>query len=97
MSKKKGFAEVIVLLKYPIEWGTETISEVKLRRPKGKDIKGMTLSGSGVGLDELVRLSGKLGAIEPAVLDKMDAVDVMEVVGAVANFFDSGPEIGKTA
>ena len=97
MSKKKGPAEVIVQLKYPIEWGSETISEVKLRRPKGKDIKGLTISGSGVGLDELVRLAGKLGTLEPGLLDMMDAVDVMEVVGKVADFFDTGPETGKSA
>ena len=99
MPKKKeenSPESIVVKLQYPIEWGSETISEVSLKRPKGKHLKGLTLS-SDVILDQLINIASKISAHPPSVFDEMDATDLLRVTGEVGRFFDGGQETGNTA
>lgn len=73
--------------------GKKEVTEVELRRPKGKDIKGI---GKDVSLDDILKIAAKISAYSPRFYDELDAVDVMKISEVVGDFLDSGPQIGRT-
>ena len=85
---------VVYRLQYPIEFGSETITELSLRRVKGKDIRAVrnTASPASETLDLIGRLSGQ----PRPVIDELDAIDVEEVGKIVEGFTKSGPPTGDT-
>lgn len=89
---KKYLKEIIVPLAYPIEWGDDTIDELRLRRPKAKDLEH--LSGEPT-FKELMQVAQKCAKVPRRVLDELDGEDVTEVVEAVADFLDSGHRTGR--
>ncbi len=83
---------VTIKLEYPVEFADEEISEIKLRRANGKDLKA-AMKGTNPVADSIalaVRLSGQL----PAVFDIMDAADLTEVLSQVGNLLQSGQKTG---
>lgn len=80
-----------IKLQTPVEVAGELIEEIVLRRPKGKDMKGLSAS---VNTGDLLKLAAKLSGQLPVVFDEMDGFDVTEVLGAVGNFLTSGPTTG---
>lgn len=82
-------------LKYPVEHGQETITElVFMRRPKAKDFKGLPLQ---LGFDEIIKILGRLTAQPPSVIDELDTADLMEAVEVVTDFLPSGQTTGVNA
>lgn len=91
-NKKPQFVELS--LEEPYLFGSETISEIKIRRPKGKDYKKMPAGledNPGVLLDWAAHLSGH----PEVVFDEMDCVDVNRVLEVVGGFFDTGQKTGE--
>lgn len=83
---------VTITLEYPVEFADEEITEIKLRRATGKDLKA-AMKGANPVADSIalaVRLSGQL----PAVFDIMDASDLTEVLSQVGNLLQSGQKTG---
>jgi hypothetical protein len=83
---------VTIQLEYPLEFAEEEITEIKLRRATGKDLK-LAMKGVNAVQDSIalaVRLSGHL----PAVFDMMDASDLTEVLSQVGNLLQSGQKTG---
>lgn len=80
-------------LKYPVTFNDETITEIELRRPKGRDIKILPTNPT---TEHLLRLASKLSGQVSGVFDEMDAVDVMTVSEAIAGFLDRGQETGPS-
>lgn len=81
----------MIKLTYPIKWGEETISEIGLKRPKGKHIKkliGQTEE------EKVLILASKLSGHPMSVFDEMDMVDIQKVSEAVADFLGNGPSNG---
>lgn len=84
-------SKTTVILTTPVEVAGDLIEQIELRRPKGKDMKTLPANMTTGDLIKLaVRLSGQL----PVVFDEMDGYDLTEVLGAVGNFFTSGPATG---
>jgi len=71
-------------LQFPVEYGDNLITELKIRRPQGKHLRGLKLNALDdveVALDLLGSLSGQ----PPQAIDLLEAPDVMgalEVLGA---------------
>lgn len=85
---------VTVKLLYPIKWGDEEkVTEVTLKRPKGKHIKRI---GRDVNIDELLKIASKISEYTPAFFDELDAVDCLKITEVIGDFLDTGPAIGKT-
>lgn len=96
MSKEKKSTEPTVIeLEYPIEWGKdkEPVSEITLKRPKGKHIKN--LDGN-VNMAQLLGIASKVSGRPPVFFDEMDAADVVKVTEAIGDFLESGPKTGET-
>jgi len=83
---------VTIDLEYPVEFAEEEITQIKLRRATGKDLKA-SMKGVNPVADSIalaVRLSGQL----PAVFDIMDASDLTAVLDEVGNLLKSGQKTG---
>lgn len=84
-------SSVIVVLTQPIEVGNEYIDTITLRRPKGKDMKGLSAAMT---TGDMMKMAAKLSGNLPVVFDEMDSYDVTQVLQEVGNFFTSGPTTG---
>lgn len=84
---------VTYTLKYPIEFGSETITELKFSRPKGKHLKQI---GQNITLGDIMIIASKISGVSPRVLDELDAADYQSVAGIISDFLDNGPENGES-
>lgn len=75
----------------PIQFGSERITELEIRRPKGKDIRALKGDSS---MGDTLDLLGKLCGQPKAVIDELDVVDVQRAGEIVAGFYESGPKTG---
>lgn len=92
------------ILKFPIEHGGETITELKFRRVKFKDIRGITLRLGGdadggfhadVKGDDLITLTSRLAGVSTTVIDELDGEDAAEVASLVVGFYSSFRPTGE--
>lgn len=81
---------VKITLNYPIEFGDETVSEVTLRRPRGKDLKGLhNLSTSH---DDQIKLIARLIGRPVSFVEEMDlSSDLMKIMEETERFLPNGP------
>lgn len=94
---------VTVKLTAPIEAHGDTLSELTLRRPNGKDIRltgmpfRMSSSDESIITDAAVvhRYIANLAGIPPSAVDKLSPVDFFAAMGAVLGFF--GVQAGDSA
>lgn len=91
---------VVVKFSYPFEWATAEgkaeVSQVTLKRPKGKHIKKLNKD---INMETLLNLAAKIAVedhVTPAFFDEMDAVDCLKVSEVVGDFLDSGLGTGGT-
>lgn len=63
----------------------ETITQINLRRPKVKDLKGLNLAHL-EGAD-MITLVSRLSGLDSAVFDEVDAADFLNMSEMVAGFF----------
>ncbi len=84
-------APVTVKLKEPIPFGSETIAELTLRKPKAKDFRRMPMNP---GVGDLLDLAGQLSGQPKVVIDELGAEDMHEVLERVGDFFPSGRGTG---
>ncbi|QQQ17741.1 phage tail assembly protein [Brevundimonas vitis] len=66
-------------LKHPFDFGGEQITEVALRRPKGREVREMQNAGAGKNGDVGFAMMAALAEREEALFDEMDGEDVMVV------------------
>lgn len=85
---------VTYTLIHPITFGSETITELKFRRPKGKDIRRIRDMGELTG-DDNMNLIGQLCGKAPPVIDELDLEDITAIGALVDGFFKSGPKTGE--
>jgi len=84
---------VTIELSEPIEWGKDnTITELKLRRPKGKDLKNLSSEPT---MGELLSVAQRCAGVPKTVMDDLDGADAMEVVEVIGDFLDSGQKTGR--
>lgn len=77
----------IYTLKYPVEYGDTVVSELHLRRPRGKQLKRFNLdaldSGNiGAYMEALADLSDQA----PAMIDMMEGEDIFAASKVVGDF-----------
>ncbi len=78
---------VKVKLKHPVQWGSETFSELVIgRRPKVSDLRGVDTAD---GIAAVVRLASKLCAVDEALIGELDLEDFTALSDAIAPFFGS--------
>lgn len=83
-----------VKLREPIQFGSETITELTLRKPKAKDFRNMPAEPN---VGDLLNLAGRLSGQPPSVIDELGVDDMLEVLGIVEVFIAGGRATGITA
>lgn len=81
-----------IKLKNPVQHGSETITELELREPKAKDMRGMPLQ---LDWDAMLTLASRCAAQPPSVIGELSFVDLTAVAEALGDFLGSGLPTGK--
>jgi hypothetical protein len=90
----------LVPLKHPFEFGkdengnTRQVESVTLNRLKGKHLRKL---GGRPTMHDLLELASKSAGEPPALLDEMDAEDVMAVTEVIGDFLGGSLTTGETA
>jgi hypothetical protein len=75
-------------LKHPVTVGSETITELKFRRPQAGDLRSFPLQNQAGG--DLLNVAGKMCGQPQPVMDKLDVEDVLGITEVVVNFLPTG-------
>lgn len=82
-------------LKAPIEWGTETVTELEFREPKAKDFRKFPMNPAfGDVLDLMAALCTRSDG--PVLMDELSVEDLMAASEMIGDFIPGGRETGKT-
>lgn len=90
MADTKITYPIVYKLKYPFEFGDEHISELRLRRAKGKEFR--LFKGGDADPEIMMELLARLSGQPPALVDAMDMEDVLLAMDAMGNCLPSSPE-----
>ncbi len=82
---------VTVKLVEPIQFGSETISELVVRKPKAKDFRRMP---GKPGMGDMLDLLGALTGQPKAVIDELCLADMTAATGVLEVFMPGGRETG---
>ena len=75
--------ELTVKLSEPMQFGSETIAELKFRKPKAKDFRGLQMPLS---MGALLDLAGHLAAQPKSVIDELGLADTKKVLEVIGDF-----------
>lgn len=80
-----------VVLRHPIEIGSQRIESLTFRPPTGKDFRQLPEGD----MDVTLALAGRLSGQTDAVIDRLQAEDLWEVLAVVGGFGPGGRAIGN--
>lgn len=83
---------IIIKLQTPINFGSDKITELKIRKPFAKDFRDMPLEPK---MGDLLDVTAKLSGQAPSVIDQLDPTDLMEVMAVVGKFMRRGQPTGE--
>jgi len=83
----------VIKLKYPFQYGEETVEEFELPRLRGEHILHI---GAAPTMKDLIIAAQKATGKAPSFFKKMDAADLMDVQEVVADFLGLGQETGES-
>lgn len=81
-----------LILKEPIKFGSDTITELVFIKPKAKHMRGMS---NAPGVSECLDLAGRLCGQPSKAMDELSIQDMNAVMGVISDFLESGPAIGS--
>lgn len=84
---------VTVKLKEPVQFGSQVVDELVLRRPKAKDFRRLPMEPT---LGDILDLAGALSGQPKPVIDELGVEDLMEVSRIVGDFMPGGLASGGT-
>lgn len=82
---------ITVPLQFPVTFNDKERTELRLRRPKGRDLKAADDKSS---MAMTAKLIGILAGVPSPVVDSLDAVDFTACGSAVAHFLSPSPRTG---
>ena len=86
---------IVVKLEYPVQHGTEEITELKTeRRLQAKDFRG--IKSTEIMFDDMLKMISRLFAVPPSVVNELDVVDMMAAGEVINGFFASGQKTGES-
>lgn len=89
--------DVVYTLKTPITIGSETHTEVKIGRIKGKHMRALPGDPKLYTMGVIMDLAAKVMGESAVLLDEMDSEDLLEVAGIVGERLGGGQAIGAKA
>ena len=89
---KKPQAPKTMKLTHPIEIGTETVSELTVRRPKAKDFRRLPANPA---FGDILDMAAKLCDVPASTIDELDPEDLMPLMDMVGDFLPTSLATGK--
>lgn len=84
-----------IKLQTPIEWGTETIREITIkRRLKARDLKSVPVQN--IQMDHVLSLVSKMTGEPVALIEELDVMDLMQAAEVLNSFLPAGLGIGES-
>jgi hypothetical protein len=78
-------------LEYPVTAPDgDEIKELKLRRLKGKEMKGVDLSPADGKIGGVLKFVAAMNDLPSSVMDELDGADVLELIGEASPFLARG-------
>jgi len=84
---------VVIELKEPIKFGSELVTELRIRQPKAKDFRGLPMAPQ---FGDILDLAGRLSGQPRPIIDELDLDDLTRVVEVVGSFMPGGGGTGLT-
>ncbi len=90
--------EVRIILNHPFEFAGKQISEMTLRRPKGRDLEAMEKEqgGESARAISLIALLNTDDDIHTPVMRELDAHDIGRATEVIAGFLNTPHQTGET-
>jgi hypothetical protein len=85
----------IIELKFPIEFGKVTITELQMRRGRLGDLKGVKLVTE-IPTDHLIMIASRMCGQPVGVIERLDQDDSGEVMAVALDFYARSLTGGKT-
>jgi len=76
----------VLTLKYPVQFGSESITSLTFRRGRAGDLKGLKL-GETVPADQLITIASRMSGKPTQVIEGLDGDDASEVMALVLDFY----------
>jgi len=89
-------SEKIITLSVPIQHGTQTLSELSLRKPLARDLRGFSWQEL-TKFNVLEELLAKLSGLPLSVIGTLDCADYFACLKVLNDFLLSSPETGVSA
>jgi hypothetical protein len=83
----------VLILKDPVIWGSETITELNIKKPKIGDIKHMKLEGQTIA--DILMLASKLSTQSEKMIDMLSIDDGLALTEIVGEFLGGSQKIGS--
>lgn len=84
---------VTILLETPVQWGSDLVSELRVRRPRGKDMRAMRDQSA----DGALKFAGRLTEHPDKFIDELDVSDVARLLDVVTGFLPESLRAGEGA
>lgn len=88
---------IVYKLKHPVTIGSETFTEVKIGKVKGKHMRTLPADPKSYTMGVIMDLAAKVMGESAVLLDEMDAEDLVEVCGIVGERLAGGQATGGNA
>ena len=82
-----------IKLKEPIPFGSEAVTELRLRPPKAKDFRRLPMEPS---IGDMLDFAGQLAGQPKVVMDELGVEDFAEVMTLANSFVPGGRATGQT-
>lgn len=80
-------------LKEPVTVGSETVTELKFKKPKAKHLKALRLGNAD--MSDMLTIVSRLTGQPSTVVEELSWEDALEAVAFVGKFLPAGPETGE--
>lgn len=87
----------IYKLKHPVSIGSETHTEVRIGKIKGKHMRALPADPKAYTMGTIMDLAAKAMGESSVLLDEMDSEDLTEVCSIVGELLAGGQPTGETA
>jgi hypothetical protein len=86
--------ETVYVLDEPVQYGSETITELRLIKPRAKHIRNF---GTNQTVGDMLDLVGKLARQPKSFIDELSASDALKLSELVGSFLQGSARTGETA
>jgi hypothetical protein len=87
-------SQITVKLEEPIQFGSRTIDELTLRKPKAKDMRQFPLNPQ---MGDMLDLASRLAGEPTSIIDELSVQDMTRVVEVIGDFLGASQATGTPA